>query len=97
MRLPVTLSAMNGLSYISLDEELLVKMRRVGFSTLNPALVSSDKIVLEFAERPRTVGKFFEILDIADRKTISSRRRPMPFDAAVGTPNHTPKTFHCHS
>ena len=41
------LVAMNGISYLSLDEELLELMYRAGFSHLNLALVSSDKTVRE--------------------------------------------------
>ena len=36
---------MNGISYLSLDEELLELMFEAGFSRLNLALVSSDKTV----------------------------------------------------
>ena len=39
--------AMNGISYLSLDEELLELMFQAGFSRLNLALVSSDKTVRE--------------------------------------------------
>ena len=66
MNLPITLSAMNGLSYISLDEALLRKMRLAGFSSLNLSLVSSDTLVLEFTERPHTVKKFLEIVNFAE-------------------------------
>ncbi len=65
--LPITFSAMNGLSYISLNEKILTKMRRAGFSTLNLALVSSDKLVLEFTQRPHTLEKFHEILTLAEQ------------------------------
>ena len=65
LKLPITFSAMNGLSYISLDAPLLEKMRTAGFSSLNLALVSSDKIVQEFSKRPHTVKKFYEITRIA--------------------------------
>jgi hypothetical protein len=37
--------AMNGISYLSLDEELLELMFVAGFSQLKLALVSSDKTV----------------------------------------------------
>lgn len=60
-------SAMNGLSYISLDEPLLEKMRAAGFERLNLALVSADPLTLEFTERPHTVEKFHWIMQIADR------------------------------
>jgi radical SAM superfamily enzyme YgiQ (UPF0313 family) len=54
--------AMNGISYLSLDREMLIKMRRVGFTHLNLALVSSDKSVLESTKRPHTVEKYCEII-----------------------------------
>ena len=41
------LVAMNGISYLSLDEEALELMSQAGFSHLNLALVSSDKTVRE--------------------------------------------------
>ncbi len=63
--LPLTLSAMNGLSYISLDSELLTKMRKAGFSALNLALVSSDLLVRRMSDRPHALRKFFEIVTIA--------------------------------
>ncbi len=66
-RLDARFSAMNGLSYISLDEPLLEKMRAAGFERLNLALVSADPLTLEFADRPHTVEKFHRIMQIADR------------------------------
>ena len=41
--------AMNGISYLSLDEELLELMSQAGFSHLNLALVSSDKTAMRRA------------------------------------------------
>lgn len=64
-RLPVKFSAMNGLSYISLDRELLTKMRDAGFESLNLALVSADQLALRFADRPHTLERFENILTIA--------------------------------
>lgn len=65
--LDASFSAMNGLSYISLDATLLEKMRAAGFERLNLALVSADPLTLEFADRPHTVEKFHRIMQIADR------------------------------
>lgn len=56
--------AMNGISYLSLDKDLLIKMKKVGFTNLNLALVSSDKSVLESTKRPHTVEKYQEIVHI---------------------------------
>lgn len=65
--LPITFSAMNGLSYLSLDDEILLKMRQAGFATLNIALVSSDRSVLEFTSRPHTLERFFQVVGAATR------------------------------
>ncbi len=60
-------TAMNGISYLSLDPELLELMRRAGFTRLNLALVSSDKSVLETSRRPHTIGKYQSIVAEAHR------------------------------
>ncbi len=57
--------AMNGISYLSLDEELLELMYRAGFSHLNLALVSSDKTVRETTKRPHTLGAYLKIVQKA--------------------------------
>ncbi|EMO83130.1 B12-binding domain-containing radical SAM protein [Leptospira santarosai] len=54
--------AMNGISYISLDSELLRLMKDAGFTNLNLALVSSDKLVRETTKRPHTVEKYLQIV-----------------------------------
>jgi radical SAM superfamily enzyme YgiQ (UPF0313 family) len=54
--------AMNGISYLSLDEELLDLMRRAGFSQLNLALVSSDKSVRETTKRPHTLEAYLRVV-----------------------------------
>lgn len=54
--------AMNGISYLSLDEELLALMRQAGFSRLNLALVSSDKTVRETTKRPHTLDAYVRIV-----------------------------------
>jgi radical SAM superfamily enzyme len=56
------LVAMNGISYLSLDEELLELMFRAGFSHLNLALVSSDKTVRETTKRPHTLESYLKIV-----------------------------------
>ncbi len=63
--LPMTFSAMNGLSYISLDAELLARMKQAGFQALNLALVSSDLIVRRLHHRPHAVRKFASIVQAA--------------------------------
>ncbi|WP_078128412.1 B12-binding domain-containing radical SAM protein [Leptospira alexanderi] len=54
--------AMNGISYISLDSELLRLMKDAGFTNLNLALVSSDKLVRETTKRPHTIEKYLQIV-----------------------------------
>jgi len=53
---------MNGISYLSLDDELLELMRRAGFSHLNLALVSSDKSVRETTKRPHTLEAYVKVV-----------------------------------
>jgi radical SAM superfamily enzyme YgiQ (UPF0313 family) len=59
--------AMNGVSYLSLDGELLELMFAAGFSHLNLALVSSDKTVRETTKRPHTLEQYLEIVHQAHR------------------------------
>ena len=54
--------AMNGISYLSLDDELLELMNRAGFSHLNLALVSSDKTVRETTKRPHTLEAYVKVV-----------------------------------
>lgn len=54
--------AMNGISYLSLDAELLGLMRDAGFTHLNLALVSSDITVRETTKRPHTIPKYLEVV-----------------------------------
>lgn len=59
--------AMNGISYLSLDDELLELMHRAGFSHLNLALVSSDKTVRETTKRPHTLEAYLRVVGTARR------------------------------
>jgi len=61
------LLAMNGISYLSLDEETLRLMRAAGFTHLNLSLVTSDKTVREATKRPHTVRKYLEVVAAAAR------------------------------
>jgi radical SAM superfamily enzyme YgiQ (UPF0313 family) len=63
----IELVAMNGISYLSLDGELLRLMREAGFTRLNLALVSSDTSVLSTTKRPHTVSKYLEVVEGAHR------------------------------
>ena len=53
---------MNGISYLSLDDELLELMQLAGFSQLNLALVSSDKTVRETTKRPHTLEAYLKVV-----------------------------------
>jgi radical SAM superfamily enzyme YgiQ (UPF0313 family) len=57
--------AMNGISYLSLDDELLELMYQAGFSHLNLALVSSDKTVRETTKRPHTLEAYVKVISKA--------------------------------
>lgn len=54
--------AMNGISYLSLDEELLNLMKQAGFTHLNISLVSSDTTIRETTKRPHTLQKYLEVV-----------------------------------
>ncbi|HEU4345806.1 MAG TPA: radical SAM protein, partial [Candidatus Binatia bacterium] len=54
--------AMNGISYLSLDDELLELMFQSGFSHLNLALVSSDTTVRETTKRPHTLEAYLKVV-----------------------------------
>ncbi|MGB7948942.1 MAG: radical SAM protein, partial [Candidatus Binatia bacterium] len=54
--------AMNGISYLSLDDELLELMIQAGFSYLNLALVSSDTTVRETTKRPHTLNSYLRVV-----------------------------------
>jgi len=75
--------AMNGVSYLSLDSELLNLMWSAGFKRLNLALVSSDKSVLETTKRPHTVEKYVDIVNEAKKlgfKITSYQILGLPFE-----------------
>ncbi len=76
--------AMNGISYLSLDDELLELMYQAGFSHLNLALVSSDKTVRETTKRPHTLEAYVKVVTKAQRlgfKIVSYQ--------ILGLPNET--------
>jgi radical SAM superfamily enzyme YgiQ (UPF0313 family) len=57
------LSAMNGISFASLDGELLKLMKRAGFHTINLSFVSVDPLTKERMKRPKTTTEFDKILE----------------------------------
>jgi len=61
------LSAMNGVSFASLDVELLRLMKRAGFKTINLSLVSTDPSTKKRMGRPEAVIRFDKILEEAER------------------------------
>ncbi len=76
--------AMNGISYLSLDEELLELMFRAGFSHLNLALVSSDKTVRETTKRPHTLHAYLKVIHRASQlgfKTVSYQILGLPHES----------------
>lgn len=76
--------AMNGISYLSLDEELLRLMRRAGFTHLNLALVTSDVAVRETTKRPHTVKKYLETVSLAAElgfRTVSYQILGLPSES----------------
>jgi radical SAM superfamily enzyme YgiQ (UPF0313 family) len=63
----IELSAMNGVSFASLDEELLRLMKRAGFKAINLSYVSTDPSTKERMGRPKTMTEFDKILEDAER------------------------------
>ena len=61
------LSAMNGISFASLDGELLGLMKKAGFRTLNLSFVSTDLFTRERMRRPKAMIEFDSILSEADQ------------------------------
>ena len=59
------LSAMNGLSFASLDDELLGLMKHAGFKTINLSFVSSRALTKERMERPHSEISFERIVERA--------------------------------
>ena len=61
------LSAMNGVSFASLDGELLGLMKRAGFRTINLSFVSTDTLTRERMKRPRGLIDFDSIVNEAEK------------------------------
>jgi tRNA A37 methylthiotransferase MiaB len=59
------LSAMNGVSFASLDAELLRLMKRAGFHTINLSFVSTDLVTKGRMGRPKARVEFDQILEDA--------------------------------
>jgi len=66
--------AMNGISYLSLDRELLELMKQAGFSHLNISLVSTEEALLQESQRPYSAEQYIQVVREASRlgfKTVS--------------------------
>ncbi len=63
----IELSAMNGISFASLDGELLSLMKRAGFRTLNLSLVSNERLTKERLGRPHPLIGFENLLREAEK------------------------------
>jgi radical SAM superfamily enzyme YgiQ (UPF0313 family) len=57
--------AMNGLSYLSLDRELLCEMKEAGFTDLNLSLVTQAASTLSSLNRPHRLQRFLEVVESA--------------------------------
>jgi len=63
----IELSAMNGISFASLDSELLSLMKRAGFHALNLSFVSTDLSTKKRMKRPQPITDFDLILKEAEK------------------------------
>ncbi len=63
----IELLAMNGISYQSLDRELLQVMKEAGFSHLNLSLVTSNSAVRKETLRTQSMGKYLQVVAEASR------------------------------
>ncbi|MBU0504648.1 radical SAM protein, partial [bacterium] len=73
--------AMNGLSYMSLNNEILELMRKAHFTHLNVSLVTTDKDVKKRHQRPHTLTKYIDIITKAadlNFKILSSQILGLP-------------------
>lgn len=68
----VAFQAMNGISFQSLDREVLEAMRRAGFIHLNLSLVSADDQLCRTLGRPSSVEKFKQVAEEAGRLGFST-------------------------
>lgn len=79
----IFLAAMNGISYLSLDLEILGLMKKAGFKDLNLSLVSADEAALAKVSRPHTLDKFLETVNHANSlgfRIVSYQIIGLPFE-----------------
>lgn len=87
----IEFTAMNGISYMSLDDETLEAMSRAGFSRLNLSLVSDDDRICSQANRPHDPDRYAKVVSKASElgfKTVSYQILGLPGDT-VGNMVHT--------
>jgi len=65
------LTAMNGVSFASLDGKLLRLMKRAGFHTINLSFVSTDPSTKKRMERPVAETDFDDILEEAEKVSLN--------------------------
>jgi len=65
------LSAMNGISFSSLDRELLTLMKKAGFKTINLSFVSTDPSFKKRMGRPGTTNEFDHVLEDAEQTGLN--------------------------
>jgi radical SAM superfamily enzyme YgiQ (UPF0313 family) len=65
------LSAMNGISFASLDEELLTLMKRSGFKTINLSFVSTSSLTKEKMGRPKGTTEFDKIIEKSEQVNLN--------------------------
>ena len=57
------MTAMNGISFASLDRELLALMKKAGFKTINLSFVSTDPYFKKRIGRPKTTDDFEKVME----------------------------------
>ena len=80
----LSFQAMNGITATNLDEPLLIKMKKAGFSSLNLALVSENETEQCNLNRPFNTEKFTELVYMAKKHDFF-----ITAYIILGLPNHT--------
>ena len=80
----LSFQTMNGITATNLDEELLIKMRKVGFSSLNLALVSEKELEQNHLKRPFSTEKFTNLVQLAKKHDFF-----ITAYLILGLPNHS--------
>ena len=65
------LTAMNGVSFASLDRELLELMKKAGFKTINLSFVSTDPYFRKRIGRPRTTNDFDKVMEDTEQTGLN--------------------------